>query len=209
MIVVLGHRGMLGRRVMERYPSAEVIEARFTGDLKDPLLAELDRIGPDWVIDCIGATDDEPDMWAVNAMLPHRIGWPLVQAGTDHHLDATEYARSKRLGETGNVIRCAIVDPDGGTLARAREQDTFGSPTREWNGITARSWARLAEEVVEGRLSGAIVPGSPTISHFDMLETARRVFGWTTRTKEARGMWFAPRPRIMLPHIEDQLREYL
>jgi dTDP-4-dehydrorhamnose reductase len=212
VVLVLGHKGMLGRRVMEQWPNAETIDARSTGTLHDPLLEEVERIGPDWIIDCAGATNDEPDMWAVNAILPwrlHRIA-PLIQPSTDHVWDDTEYARSKRLGECGHVIRCAIVDPEGGLLARARDRDTYGESFRQWNGITAKSWARLTVDIMEGRLTGTVIPGSPTISHFDLLETARAVFGWKTRTvKQRTRVWYATPPSVLLPPIETQLREYL
>ncbi len=209
-VVILGHRGMLGRRVLERFPDANVIEARFTGRLHDPLIAELDRIGPDWVINCIGSTHDEPDMWVTNALLPHRIRWPLIQPSTDHVWDDTEYARSKRLGETGRVIRCAIVDPDGGLLARARKSDTEGDYLRQWNGITAKTWAEVAAGVMADAYSTPLLPGSPTTTHYELQETARRLFGWDTRTiPTTERRWLAVPPNLMLPPIGEQLAAYL
>lgn len=195
---------------MEEFPDALTVPVRFTGEQDDPMLAYLDRLAPDWVINCAGATGSEPDLWIINAILPHRIRWPLIQPSTDHLWDDTEYARSKRLGEAGRVIRCAIVDPDGGMLARCREQDTDGSTEREWNGVTARTWARLAREVIRGKLATPLLPGSPTISHHALQETARAVFGWTTRTRPVRGpRWTTYRPTLMLTPIADQLAEYL
>ena len=212
LVAVLGHRGMLGRRVLEAFPDALTFDERYTGDLDDPLLAALELADPDWVIDCIGAIDGELDMWNVNAVLPHRLAhrWRLIQPSTDHVWDDTEYARSKRLGECGHVIRCAIIDPDGGVLARARAGDTTGSTGREWNGITAKWWARIAHEIIDGRYTSTVIPGSPTISHFDMLETARRVFDWPTITRpEHLRRWLATPPTVMLPPIEEQLGEYV
>lgn len=209
-LAVTGPRGMLGRRVMERFPEAVPIMLRSTGSLHDPMLDLLERIDPDWVINCAGAVDGEADMWSVNAMLPHRIAhrWRLIQPSTDHVDDDTEYARSKRLGEAGVVIRCAIVDPDGGTLARARRQDTEGQRLREWNGITARAWAKVAEDLI-GADDGVYVAGSPTMSHAEMLTAARLVMGWPTRTIEVDGReWRAPVPDILLPAIDLQLRAY-
>ena len=211
-IAVTGPSGMLGRRVMERFPDAVPVAFRSDGTLDDPLLEALAAIDPDWVINCAGAIDREPDLWAVNAVLPHRIAhrWRLIQPSTDHVWDDTEYARSKRLGEAGHVIRCAIVDPDGGMLARARAHDTYGEVHREWNGITAKAWADVAALVIEGRLTGTVIPGSPTISHHELLETARSIFGWTTRTFASRTRtWTAGEPNLMLPPIDVQLREYL
>jgi len=203
---------MLGRRVLEAFPDAATFDHRYTGDLHDPLLEAVEDYDPDWVIDCIGALYDEPDMWAVNAVLPHRLNhrWRLILPSSDHVWDDTEYARSKRLGECGHVIRCAIVDPDGGLLARAREGDTPGSVGREWNGITTKWWARLARDIIEGRYTSTIIPGSPTISHFDLLETARRVFEWPTVTKPERlHRWLATPPNVPCPPIEEQLAEYV
>lgn len=209
-VAVLGHRGMLGRRVMETFPDALTTDLRFTGLLDDPLLAWLERMHPDWVINCAGAIEGEPDLWIVNALLPHRIRHRLIQPSTDHVWDDTEYARSKRLGEKGHVIRCAIVDPDGGLLARARKSDTVGEHGREWNGITARAWAGVAKDITEERLTGIVMPGSPTITHHDLLYTARKVFGWETRTIPTwNTKWLAVKPTLMLPPIADQLREYL
>lgn len=210
-VAVLGHRGMLGRRVMEAFPDALTFEHRYTGAERDPLLAAVAVERPDWIIDCIGATAGDA-LWGVNAVLPHRL-LPLgrvIYPSTDHVGDDTEYARSKRLGECGTVIRCAIVDPDGGMLGRASLGDTPGELHREWNGITARTWARIARDVVEEEAAGVIVPGSPTITHYDLLETARRVFGWPTRTLPSRTRWWlAEPPTLMTPPIEEQLREYL
>lgn len=211
MIAVLGHRGMLGRRVVEEFPDAWTTDERYTGALCDPLLEALEQASPDWVINCAGALYDEPDMWTVNAVLPHRLAhrWRLIQPSTDHVWDDSEYARSKRLGECGHVIRCAIVDPDGGMLARAREGDTVGSVNREWNGVSTKWWARIAREIIEGRYTSTVMPGSPTISHFDLLETARRTFGWRTVTKPERlRRWLASPPSVMLPPIAEQLAEY-
>jgi hypothetical protein len=201
---------MLGRRVMERFPDAATTDVRFTGLLHDPLLEWLDKTDPDWVIDCAGAIEGEPDLWIVNALLPHRIRQRLILPSTDHVWDDTEYARSKRLGERGHVIRCAIVDPDGGMLARARGMDTVGEHGREWNGITARTWAKVAEDIIDGKLTGTVLPGSPTITHHDLLWTARKVFGWKTRTIPTwHTKWQAVKPNLMLPPIADQLAEYL
>lgn len=203
---------MLGRRVMERFPDAGTVPFRFTGDLDDPLLSYLDKLRPDWVINCAGATDHESDMWKVNAMLPHRLArsYRLIQPSTDHIWDDTDYARSKRLGECGHVIRCAIVDPEGGMLARARKGDTLGEHGREWNGITARAWADIAADIIDGKLTGTVLPGSPTISHYELLETARRVFGWQTRTTPGYlRKWMAGKPNLEMPPIEEQLRAYL
>ena len=212
VIAVLGHRGMLGRRVLEEFPDALTFEERYTGDQSDPLLHAIDDADPDWVINCIGAIDSEPDLWNVNAVLPHRLNhhWRLIQPSTDHVWDDTEYARSKRLGECGHIIRAAIVDPDGGMLARAREGDTTGEVHREWNGITTKWWARIAGQIIAGRYMSIVVPGSPTISHFDLLETARRTFGWTTKTRPASDQhWQATPPSVLLPPIGEQLDEYV
>lgn len=212
LVAVLGHRGMLGRRVIEQFPDALTFDERYTGELHDPLLDALDRANPDWVINCAGAIDGEPDMWNVNAVLPHRLAhrYRLVQPSTDHVWDDSEYARSKRLGECGHIIRCAIIDPDGGVLARARERDTVGETRRQWNGITARWWARIARDIIEGRYTSTVIPGSPTVSHFDMLETARRTFGWKTVTLPSRrAYWQATPPNVPLPSIEEQLAEYV
>jgi len=211
-IAVTGYRGMLGRRVMERFPDAVPVAVRSDGTLHDPIRDAIEAIDPDWVINCAGATEHEPDTWAVNAVLPHRIAhrWRLIQPSTDHVADDTEYARSKALGECGHVIRCAIVDPDGGTLARARKQDTYGQPQREWNGITAKAWADVAADVIAGHHGLLVIPGSPTITHYGLLQTARRVFGWHTRTlTETTSDWTAAAPTLLLPPIEEQLRAYL
>jgi len=212
LIAVLGHRGMLGRRVLEAFPDAVIFDERYTGELHDPLLDAIEAENPDWVINCIGALYDEPDMWNVNAVLPHRLAhrWRLIQPSSDHVWDDTDYARSKRLGECGHVIRCAIVDPEGGMLARARDGDTVGELGREWNGITTKWWARVAGEIIAGRYTSTVMPGSPTVTHFDLLETARRLFGWKTVTKVGRlRRWEASPPNVMLPPIEEQLGEYL
>ena len=207
-IAVLGHRGMLGRRVLEKFPDALTFDAPYTGAEKDPLLTVLGQCEPDWVINCIGRTSGD-DLWTVNATLPHRLAhrWRLIQPSTDHVWDDTEYARSKRLGEAGHVIRCAIVDPDGGMLARAREGDTVGELYREWNGITARAWAAVAADIIELGWTGTIIPGSPTVSHYELLETAREVFGWKTRTIPSKTrIWRAGAPNLMLAPIDVQLR---
>ena len=212
LVAVLGHRGMLGRRVLEAFPDAVTFDERYTGKQHDPLLEALKDVHPDWVINCIGALFDEPDLWSVNAILPHRLHhrWKLIQPSTDHVWDDSEYARSKHLGECGTVIRCAIVDPDGGMLARAREADTVGDVNREWNGITTKWWARIAGEVIAGRYSGLVTPGSPTISHFDLLETARRTFGWQTVTRVGSPRpWTASPADPLLPPLGEQLAEYL
>jgi dTDP-4-dehydrorhamnose reductase len=212
-VAVLGHRGMLGRRVMERFPDAVTFEHRYTGAERDPLLEAVKAERPDWVIDCIGATEGD-SLWDVNAVLPHRLlplCGNLIYPSTDHVDDDTEYARSKKLGECGTVIRCAIVDPEGGLLARARKSDTYGEPHRQWNGVTAKTWARLARAIVDtDQGDGLIVPGSPTISHYDLLETARRVFGWPTKTYPMTvRFWTAETPTLVCPPIADQLAEYL
>lgn len=211
LVAVLGHRGMLGRRVLEAFPDAVTFDERYTGHQHDPLLEAIEEADPDWVINCIGSLYDEPDLWSVNAILPHRLHhrWRLVQPSTDHVWDDTDYARSKRLGECGNVIRCAIVDPDGGMLARAREADTVGDLNREWNGITTKWWARVAGDIIAGRYQRLVTPGSPTIRHFDLLETARRTFGWTTVTRVGSARpWTASPARPLLPPISEQLAEY-
>lgn len=202
---------MLGRRVMERFPDALTFTERYIGGGDDPLLSALADAAPDWIINCIG-TITPSAMWLVNAVLPRRLAarHRLIQPSTDHIHDDTDYAASKRIGEAGHVIRCAIVDPEGGLLARAREGDTYGEVYREWNGITARAWASIAERIVDGHLAGLVIPGSPIISHYELQETARHLFGWSTRTIHSTfTRWTAPRPTLPMPSIAEQLGEYL
>ena len=42
LIAVLGHRGMLGRRVLEAFPDALIFDERYTGELHDPLLDAIE-----------------------------------------------------------------------------------------------------------------------------------------------------------------------
>lgn len=210
-VAVLGHRGMLGRRVMEVFPDALTVPFRYECREHDMLLDHLETMNPDWVINCIGATSGD-HLWCLNAVLPHRLAhrWRLIQPSTDHVWDDSEYARSKRLGEVGHVIRCAIVDPDGGMLLRAKQADTYGERYRQWNGVTAKTWARIAADVVGGKYTGTLMPGSPTISHYELLDTARRIFDWPTKTIESKlRTWHAAPPNLMTPPIDVQLGEYV
>jgi hypothetical protein len=172
------------------------------------LLESIEASRPDWVVNCIKGG------WAENADLPHRLAerFRLIQPSTDAVSEDTEYGRSKAAGEAGTVIRCGIVDPDGGLLARVRAVPIFEADTaRHWNGITALAWAGVAEAVMDGTLTDPlIVPGSPPVSIHDLAVEACYAFGWRTEVVARitqgpdRVLW----PTLEMPPIADQLAAY-
>jgi dTDP-4-dehydrorhamnose reductase len=225
---------MLGRRVVARMSRlAEVVPMvqRSDGSVGDPLLAALEAARPDWIINCAGQLDAaDPDLFIVNSLLPQRLvaRWPgrVILASSDAVFtsrgqrrvteppDATDpYGLSKRLGEAAgaHVIRCSIVDPAGGLLARAAASERFTGYTNHlWNGITTASWVAIALRIVGGELQGMIQPASPTVTKYELLATAARLFAWRTRIEAGEAPEPADRslvPTVTLPPIEAQLAE--
>jgi len=225
---------MLGRRVVDRLARiAEVIPVpeRSDGSVGDPLLAALELADPEWIINCAGQLDPaDPDLFIVNSLLPQRLAarWPgrVILASSDAVFtsrgqrlaseapDATDpYGLSKRLGEAGggHVVRCSIVDPAGGLLARAAAAERFTGYTNHlWNGVTTASWAAIAERIVRGELEGVIQPASPVVTKYELLQAAARLFGWRTRIERGEAPEAADRslvPTVALPSIETQLAE--
>lgn len=225
---------MLGRRVvalLSKVAEVRPISARSDGSILDPMLAELADSRPDWIINCagqLGAAD--PDLFIVNSLLPQRLAlrWPgrVILASSDavftsrgHRVvseppDATDsYGQSKRLGEApgAHIIRCSIVDPAGGLLARAAASTRFtGYTNHSWNGITTRSWAAIALQIIHGDLTDTIQPASPVVTKYELLATAARVFGWQAHIEPAAAIDVVDRtlvPTVLLPSIEDQLAE--
>ena len=225
---------MLGRRVVQEI--GRVVEIlpfldRSDGSVLDPLLAAMEHARPDWVINCAGQLDpSDRDLFVVNSLLPQRLAarWPdrVILASSDavfasrgsrlvtEPLDATDpYGLSKRLGEAprAHIIRCSIVDPAGGLLARvAAARQFIGYTNHLWNGITTASWAAIALRILRGELEGVVQPGSPAVTKFELLSTAARLFGWPTRIEPREADEPVDRtlvPTIPLPPIEAQLTE--
>jgi hypothetical protein len=207
-VAVLGHKGMLGSRVVAALaPRHSVVT--FGHRWPESLLDAVEVARPDWVINCIRGG------WSENADLPHalaeRFPGNLIQPSSDAVHEDTDYGRSKARGEAGVVIRCSIVDPAGGLLAKVRDAGTFHATQDGWNGVTTLAWAGIAEAVIRGDLSGLIVPGSPPVTIHRLALVACRLFGWTTDVVpvDATGLDRVLTPTLEMPPIGDQLAAYL
>lgn len=209
-VAVLGHRGMLGSRVVSVLPSRfHVITFghRWPGGLLDAI--EVAR--PHWIINAISGGVPE---WAdLPRQLAARFPGRLIQPSTDAISEDTEYAAAKRAGEAGEaVIRCGIVDPAGGLLGRIRCSRYFTADTApHWNGISALAWSDVAVQVMDGRLSGLIIPGSPPTSILGLATDACEVFGWPTvlAGRPTEGPDRVQQPTLWLPAIREQLARYV
>jgi hypothetical protein len=208
-VAVLGHRGMLGSRVVAALATRHHV-VTFAHRWPESLIHAVEVARPDWVVNCIRGD------WSANADLPYalagRFPGNLIQPSTDAIGEDTEYARSKAEGECGTVIRCGIVDPAGGLLAKVRDAGTFHATADGWNGITALAWAGIAEAVIRGDLTGPlIIPGSPPVSVLRLAQVACRVFGWQTEIvpAPATGLDRVLTPTMQMPPIGDQLMAYL
>jgi dTDP-4-dehydrorhamnose reductase len=225
---------MLGRRVVatvDQVAEAIPISERSDGSVSDPLLEALEFARPDWIINCAGQLDQlDPDLFIANSLLPLRLAarWPgrVILASSDAVFasrgqrlvseppDAVDaYGLSKRLGEAvgAHVIRCSIVDPAGGLLARAAASLRFTGYTNHlWNGITTANWTSIALLIIGGELGGTVQPGSPIVTKYELLRTAARLFKWPTRIERGKASEAMDRtliPTISFPPIEDQLAE--
>ena len=233
-VAVTGPRGMLGRRVvaaMDQVAEVVPILERTDGTADDPLLAALELADPEWIINCLGQLDPaDPDLFIANSLLPQRLAarWPMrvilassdcVFASRGHRLvseplDAIDpYGLSKRLGEAegAHVIRCSIVDPAGGLLARAAASPQFtGYTNHYWNGITTETWAAIAMRIIAGELEGIVQPASGVVTKYELLVAASRLFAWRTTIERGEAAEPVDRtliPTISLPPIETQLTE--
>lgn len=135
------------------------------------------------------------------------------------------YGRSKIAGEMavieagGFVLRCSIVGPEAGTCRSllqwlaAQQGEVRGYTNHAWNGITTRAWAKLALGLMTGepRRPSILQPGFwPAVSKCDLLRAIAREWALPVTILEhaapqpvARTL----RPTILLPPIEEQLRE--
>lgn len=233
-VAVTGPGGMLGRRVVELVgEAAEVVPIleRSDGSADDPLLAALELVRPDWIINCVGQLDaSDPDLFIANSLLPQRLAarWPMrvILASSDcvftsrghrlvsEPLDASDaYGLSKRLGEASeaHIIRCSIVDPAGGLLARAGASLRFtGYTNHRWNGITTVTWAAIAVRIIAGELAGIVQPASEIVTKYELLTSAARLFAWPTVIERGEALEAVDRtliPTISTPPIEAQLAE--
>lgn len=213
-VAVLGHRGMLGSRLVSVLPARYHV-ITFAHRWPGGLLDAVDAARPDWIVNAISGG---PAEWAdLPRELGRRFRARVIQPSTDAIGEDTEYARAKSWGEVGvlesggHVIRCSIVDPAGGLLRQVATAGAFHADTApHWNGITALAWAGVAEQVMVGRLDGLIVPGSPPTSIHDLATEAVRLFRWRTTVlpRETRGPDRVLPPTLRMPHIGDQLAEY-
>lgn len=213
-VAVLGHRGTLGSRLVSVLPARYHV-ITFAHRWPDGLLEAVEVARPDWIINCISGGVRE---WQwLPAELAIRFRARVIHPSTDAIDEVTEYAQAKALADAevlqrdGTVIRCGIVDPAGGLLARIRNSSRFDADTApHWNGITALAWAGVAERVMDGDLSGLVVPGSPPTSIYQLAADACRIFGWKTDVapRPTQGPHRLQQPTLWLPPIADQLAEY-
>ena len=213
-VAVLGHRGMLGSRLVSVLPARYHV-ITFAHRYPDGLLDAIDIARPDWIINAISG--GVPEWQWLPAELAIRFRARVIHPSTDAIGELTEYAQAKALADAevlqhdGTVIRCSIVDPAGGLLARIRRSSRFDADTApHWNGITALAWAGVAERVMEGSLSGLVVPGSPPISIHDLAAEACHRWRWKVdiAPRPTQGPDRVLRPTLVMPHIRDQFAEY-
>lgn len=214
-VAVLGHRGMLGSRVVAALaPRHHVIT--FGHRWPDWLGPAIEAARPDWVIHCARTWDPDADV-TFTADIARRLRGRVIYPSSDAVGEPTGYGAAKAeeedevLRQDGTAIRCGIVDPDGGLLARVRAADIFRADTRpHWNGITALAWAGVAERVITDDLSGLVVPGSPPTSIHDLAVEACHAFGWRTEVvmRATEGPDRVQRPTLWMPPIRDQLAAY-
>ena len=208
-VAILGHRGMLGARLVAALaPRFHVIT--YAHRWPERLVDAVEVTDPDWVINAIRGG------WSENAELPHAIAarFPgrLIQPSSDAVCEDTDYGRAKAAGEAGIVIRCGIVDPEAGLLARIRTARTWAGHTEGWwNGVTALAFTGIVERVMAGSLTGdLIIPASPAVTGLGLARAAVDVFGWpTTLIGVSGGMDRRLTPTIEMPPIRDQLAAYL
>lgn len=213
-VAVLGHRGMLGSRLVSVLPARYHV-ITFAHRWPDGLLDAVEVARPDWIINCVsGGVREWRDL---PAELADRFRARVIQPGTDAVGEPTPYGQSKATAEAavlsgdGTVIRCGIVDPAGGLLAQIRKSSRFDADTApHWNGITALAWAGVAERVMDGDLSGLVVPGSPPISIHDLAVEACHRWRWRVdiAPRPTQGPDRVQRPTLAMPHIRDQFAEY-
>lgn len=140
--------------------------------------------------------------------------------------DATDqYGKSKHHGEFaavqagGIAFRCSIIGPEAGTARSlfqwlaSQRGEVRGYTNQAWNGLTTRAWAKLALEFMTGQRTerGVIQPGFwPAISKCDLLRAIAREWAWPITIVEhaaPQPVTRTLRPTILLPPIEEQLRE--
>ena len=213
-VAVLGHRGMLGSRLVSVLP-AKCHVITFAHRWPGGLIEAVDAARPDWVINCISG--GFPEWLRLPQDLAPTFRGRLIQPSTDAAGELTVYGLAKAeaehavLDQGGTVIRCGIVDPAGGLLARIRKSSRFDADTApHWNGITALAWAGVAERVMSGDLEGLVVPGSPPISILDLAVEACHRWRWKVdlAPRPTWGPDRTQRPTLFLPHIRDQFAEY-
>lgn len=213
-VAVLGHRGMLGSRLVSVLPARYHV-ITFAHRWPGGLIEAVEAARPDWVINCISG--GVPEWRDLPGELAERFRGRLIHPSTDAVLEVTPYAAAKAEADWrvrqggGHVIRCGIVDPAGGLLARIRKSSRFDADTApNWNGITALAWAGVAERVMEGTLDGLIVPGSPPVSIHDLAVEACYRWGWRTdiSPRPTHGPDRTQVPTLWMPHIRDQFAEY-
>lgn len=172
-VCVLGHRGMLGHVVVRHLEElgfdVATIHRRFSDANEiESFVREVDRLAPDWCINCIGVRSgpNVSDEWVdtVNHRLPAACSRFLnphcgfVHASSDavfssmagdchwdREMDAMDvYGRSKREAELALkrtndvVVRCSIVGPEQGTTKSL--MDWFRSQEGVVRGFTNHDW---------------------------------------------------------------------
>ena len=182
-VVVLGSQGMAGHIMAEILDETGVYEvfgvARRLGKYVDSILDitdfkvlenYLERVKPDYVINCVGALvsqskNDIPDAILLNSYLPNflshignKLGYKLIHISTDCVFSGKDgqytessfrdgndnYARTKALGEVVNdkdlTIRSSIIGPEL-KMNGTGLLDWFFKQNRTINGYSQAYWS--------------------------------------------------------------------
>ena len=193
IILVLGHKGMLGQTVYRRLTefgySIETIEDKW------PSKFFFDRISSsssDLLINCIGSIPQKnPESFRVNFDLPRDLcknykGW-IIHPSSDCEVDKfpDDYCSSKKFGtdiikrhKKSFVINGSIIGPEENSsfglwswFEKNKEREINGFVNHKWNGVTSLEWSNICIEIINGIIDNTVITvGVEPLSKFDLLD---------------------------------------
>jgi len=197
IILVLGHRGMLGSTVTKYFTSLnfeiKTIESKCpTKHFEDKILT----FKGDYIINCIGAIPQRTKDFKVNTDLPiwlsNNAPCRVIHPGTDCEMDTDVYGVSKRLAReylecysvNTKVLQTSIIGHEQGTSFGllewflAQQGEVKGYTEAMWNGITTLEWAIQASNLIKdwSTYKTVTVLESEPISKYNLLSLIKEIY---------------------------------
>tara|TARA_A100001201_G_scaffold8440_1_gene12913 strand:+ start:6025 stop:6750 length:726 start_codon:yes stop_codon:yes gene_type:complete len=227
MVLVLGHKGMLGHMVVKYLQSKNI--RVFTIQKRWPLNQQgIKAFKGDYIINCIGAIPQKTNNFEINWYLPIWLDLnapcKVIHPGTDCEIDKDDYGISKNIasnyictfGKKTKILKTSIIGPElqgNSSLLEwflSQKNEVYGYTEAIWNGNTTLEWSKQCFDLIKNwdRYKTLTILEGEQISKYNMLNSIKKIFNKEINIIPKKlGKNKTLKGDINTPNFTDQLKE--